>query len=335
MIWLTWRLFRAPATVALTALAAAVALLLLTGPRLAHDFLASGLTDCAAGREIEAGALTCGDLERQFLGRYPQLRLLGSGLVILPAIIGAFWGAPLLARELEHGTHRLAWVQSVTRTRWLVVKLAIVGTVAVTVTAVLSLTFTWWSAPSDQLGSRIVPGTFAQRGVAPIAYAAFAFVLGVAVGAVIRRTLPAMAATLAGFLAIRQGIELWVRPHLLDPVELKYSTFTFYGDDPPALQAAERGWVFSTQTVDNTGQVLSSGGTIRDEAAAELCGIPTANPTKAQLDACGEKLGLDNVVTVLPADRFWALQGWEAATFVALALAVGAFCFWWVRHRVA
>ncbi len=335
MIWLTWRQFRVPATVALAALAAAVVLLLLTGPRLADDFSASGLADCAVGQEIDIGELTCSDLENQFLGRYPQLRFLGSALVALPALIGSFWGAPLLARELENGTHRLAWVQSVTRSRWLAVKLAVIGAVAVVVTAVLSLVFTWWSAPSDRLGSRIAPGPFAQRGVAPIAYAAFAFVLGVAVGAVVRRTVPAMAAALVGFVLVRQGVQLWVRPRLLDEVELRYSTFTFYGDDPPALKAAEGGWMLSTRTVDHAGQVLSSGGVIRDDAAARLCGLATASPTKEQLDACGEKLGLENVVSVLPADRFWALQAWETAMFVVLAIAVTGFCFWWVRRRIS
>jgi len=39
-----------------------------------------------------------------------------------PALLGIFWGAPLIARELETGTCRLAWNQSVTRTRWLTVK---------------------------------------------------------------------------------------------------------------------------------------------------------------------------------------------------------------------
>ena len=41
----------------------------------------------------------------------------------MPALIGAFWGAPLITREFEAGTFRLAWNQSVTRARWLAIKL--------------------------------------------------------------------------------------------------------------------------------------------------------------------------------------------------------------------
>src|SRR5262245_28903805 len=192
MIWLNWRQFRTPALVAAAALVVALAVLGLTGSRLAHDYTALGLSDCAAGHEAQVGTLSCGDLERKFLGYYPALRLLGPLLLVVPALIGAFWGAPLIARELEVGTQRLAWVQSVTRTRWLGVKVAVIGAVGVGLTALLSLAITWWSGPFDRLNGRMSPEQFAQRGLVPLAYAAFAFALGTAVGAVIHRTLPAM-----------------------------------------------------------------------------------------------------------------------------------------------
>lgn len=133
---------------------------------------------------------------------YRSLQLLGTALVGVPAFIGAFWGAPLVARELEAGTHRLAWTQSVTRRRWLATKLAIAGAIAVVVSGVFSLLFTWWSLPFDRLGNRIGTANFGQRGIAPIAYALFALVLGTLLGTVIRRTQPAMAATLAGFFVV-------------------------------------------------------------------------------------------------------------------------------------
>ncbi len=273
MIWLTWRQFRTPALVATAALVAALAVLAITGPRLAHDYSASGLGDCAAGRELDVGTLTCGDLESQFTGRYPALRLLDALLLVLPALIGAFWGAPLVARELEAGTQRLAWVQSIPRGRWLGVKLAVIGAVGVGLTALLSLAFTWWSGPSDRLLGRMSPEAFAQRGLVPLAYAAFAFALGVAAGAVIHRTLPAMAAALGGFALVRLGVQGWVRPRLLSPLELSYPTYTFYGDEPASRMAADNGWVLSARTLDGAGHVLSSGGTVRDDVVARRCGL--------------------------------------------------------------
>ena len=77
-----------------------------------------------------------------------MLYLLGIVIILLaPAVIGLFWGAPLIARELETGTSALAWNQSVTRTRWLAVKLAVGGLAAMAVTEALSLMQAWWAAP--------------------------------------------------------------------------------------------------------------------------------------------------------------------------------------------
>ena len=70
--------------------------------------------------------------------------------LLVPALIGIFWGAPLVARELEAGTFRLAWTQSVTRTRWLAVKIALVGLASVLAAGLLSLLVTWWSSPLDR-----------------------------------------------------------------------------------------------------------------------------------------------------------------------------------------
>ena len=111
-----------------------------------------------------------------------------------------FSGAPLAARELETGTFRLAWTQGVTRTRWLAAKLAIAGIAAA---ELFSLMVNWWASPIHKAMSRynpFTPDSF-HTGVAPAGYAAFAFALGVTAGLFIRRTLPAMAVTLAVFTA--------------------------------------------------------------------------------------------------------------------------------------
>ena len=151
-----------------------------------------------------------------------------SVLVILaaPAIIGIFWGAPLIARELETGTCRLAWNQSITRTRWLAVKLTLIGVAAMAVTEALSLLQAWWAAPIGKavgLGgsaSLVSEGRFGyfvfpSHGITPLGYAAFGFALGVTAGLLIRRAIPAMAVTLAIFAAVQVATPLWIRPHLV------------------------------------------------------------------------------------------------------------------------
>src|SRR5689334_3151653 len=120
MTWLTWRQLRLPVAVVYALVGAACVWLALTGPELAR---------LARTSDDLFGALTSTD------------RLLFNGgiavLALAPALLGVFWGAPLVARELESGTYRLDWNQSATRGRWLATKLVV--TVAATAVAVRAL----------------------------------------------------------------------------------------------------------------------------------------------------------------------------------------------------
>ena len=187
---------------------------------------------------------------------YKSLRRLGTVLIGVPALIGAFWGAPLLARELETGTFRLAWTQTVTRQRWLATKLGVTSLAAVAVTATFSLIFTWWSIPLDHFGNRIGTATFGQRGIVPIAYALFALALGTLAGAILRRTLPAIAVTLVGFLTARYVFQVAVRPHLLTTVTATLPNNLFGQRDNSG--ATNGGWVLSSKTTDAAGHTVSN-----------------------------------------------------------------------------
>ncbi len=201
MTWLAWRQFRTSAVVACVALAVFAVLLALT----THG---SSALHCAVGDcPVSDGQL--GRLSHDHL-----LQFLSTLLVGLPAIIGVFWGAPLVARELESGTFRLAWTQSVTRTRWLATKIAVVGLAAAVSCGLLSLMLGWWSSAAINRG-RLGPAMFAERGLVPVGYAVFAVALAVAIGALIRRTLPAMGLALLGFVGTRMIIQFFVRAHLL------------------------------------------------------------------------------------------------------------------------
>ena len=136
MTWLTWRQFRPQAVASLAALVAFAIVLGATEPHLSSMYAGSGITSCHGQ--------ACNRLASNFLiavtGIYPVVFMLGVAAVILaPAVIGIFWGAPLIAREFETGTFRLAWTQSITRTRWLAAKIAVVGTASVAASGLLSL----------------------------------------------------------------------------------------------------------------------------------------------------------------------------------------------------
>jgi hypothetical protein len=228
MIWLTWRQFRIQVWVALGALALAAIVLGATDPHLAHVYRTGGLATCTADNCVSAQAAFFSAVKAD--STYPALYFAGIGILYLtPILIGMFWGAPLIARELEAGTLRLAWTQSVTRTRWLSVKLGLAGLAAILTAGLLSLAVTWWASPIDQadalpgqapyggLPNRFLPLIFGARDIAPLGYAAFAFAVGVTAGVLVRRTLPAMAVTLAVLAAVQIAVPVAVRAHYHAP----------------------------------------------------------------------------------------------------------------------
>src|SRR3569833_4290631 len=170
MIWLTWSQFRTQAAVAFGAIVVILAALAATGPHLVHGYEARG--------EKLLGGL--GGLDTNL---YLITVLV---LLVLPALVGMFWGAPLVTRELDAGTHRLAWTLT-TRTRWLAAKLGRIGLAATVASGLLGLAVTWWAGPIDEaiaarsgapgpgflLFPRLATEVFDSRGIVPIGYAAF------------------------------------------------------------------------------------------------------------------------------------------------------------------
>lgn len=346
MIRLSLLQFRTQAWVAIGLLLLAAVLLASTGPHLAHmyDAYAKSHTACAASGSCLQGGVDIGKVDQ-------LLELIGTALVAVPGLIGAFWGAPLISRELEHGTHRLAWTQTVSRTRWLAVKLTLVGAASVVATGLLSLMVTWWSSPIDHFAmNRFDSGLFGERNITPLGYAALAFALGVTAGELIRRTLPAMATTLAVFLGVRLAFTYLIRQHLLAPVHLTLplgSVVNGFGQansGPPSLFTGvnlPNAWVYSTSIVDSSGHGLSS--QVVATACPALLSLPPGStsgtvqlaPAADALQTCVSKLSSSyhGVVTYQPAARYWVLQWFETAIFLAAALALAALCFYAIRRR--
>jgi ABC-type transport system involved in multi-copper enzyme maturation permease subunit len=343
MIWLTWRQFRGGAVMMAAALAVLAAILSLTGPGLADDY-STGIAACTS----QSGG--CSDfVERFFDDNLIPLLAVTAVVLVLPALIGVFWGAPLIARELEAGTHRLVWNQSITRTRWLAVKLGLTGLAAMTAAGLGSLAVTWWSSPIDKAATelpRMAPLLFAARGIVPIGYAAFAFALGVTVGMLVRRTVPAMAITLAIFVAGQIAMPLLVRPHLLPPtrstIELTESNIDgFHWDESgEVLQVWSNAgpadaWVLSSHSVDPSGNAVDS---ISMSSSSGPCAPPTGTLDEGSVTACLDeiqRLGYRQEATYHPSTRFWPFQWYETGIYSALALGLAGFCFWRIRRRLS
>jgi hypothetical protein len=339
MIRLSWLQFRTQALTAAAALAAFAILLAATGPHLASRYAASAITGCHAGTCLFAANTFLSQL--QATSPYPIVYLLGIALILAaPAITGIFWGAPLIARELETGTYQLAWTQSTTRTRWLVVKLALTGLAAMAVTEALSLIYTWWADPivkatdlggSTSLfsGGRFSSLMFATHGITPLGYAAFAFTLGTTAGALIRRTVPAMAVTLAIFAAAQVAMPLGVRPHLIPPdhtVATIQSVDLDFGNLTATVVPGQPGaWILSSGAINHAGQIVSN---LPVACQAAVQGLKPASPSQ-----CLETQGFREAITYEPASRYWPLQSIETGIFLAVALALAGFCFWRLGRR--
>jgi hypothetical protein len=314
--------FRAQAVIAFCALAVAAVLLGLTGPHLAHLY---DTTVATCGTHGDCAAATS-----KFLSTYRLLQDLGNVVIAIPILVGIFWGAPIVARELETGTHRLVWTQSVTRTRWMAVKLGLVGLASMLIAGLFSLMMTWWSSPIDRVNGNQFTSVFDQRGIVPIGYAAFAFALGVTAGVLIRRTLPAMATALAGFVIVRVAVTFLAQPnfepkvHLTSPLRMTSGMgFDQTNNGPLTVIGGHPGdWVFSDRIINQAGHAVSG----------RFLGQGACLQSRSSAACIGK---LREVLVYQPASRYWAFQSYETAIFLGLAVILGAFCFWWMRGRIS
>ena len=229
MIWLTWRQHRSQILSVVIGLIVLGALFIVTGRQMREAFDTSGLAGCLdrlGEREFVpiAADSNCVELGEAFAGRFFNPRLLALvAFILLPVLLGMFVGAPVVARELEHGTHQLVWTQGASRRRWAVTKFALLAGVVVLVGGLFAACLDLWFDPLNRAtGQRFTWLIFDQQGAVPAGYAIFAFALGVLAGAVARRTLRGMGITLLVFCVVRFGVAVWIRPNLAARAERSY-----------------------------------------------------------------------------------------------------------------
>jgi hypothetical protein len=210
----------------------------------------------------------------------------------------------------------------------------------------LSLIMSWWAAPINQASQiqgstglpmgaagRLDPLVFGSQGIAPIGYAAFAVALGVVLGVLIRRTVPAMATTLAGFAAVQVAWPLLVRPHLISPATVRAPVrnlnnvgLDFNANGTLTISGSWHqagAWLLSNQTIMPNGQTFTGG-------------MNKACTAANSFNACTRWLvsqHLRQLISYQPASRFWAFQWYETAIFLVLAAALGWLCVWLINRR--
>lgn len=328
MLWVVWRQHRSQLIAAFAVLTVAAMLMIPTGIAFNGAFVDAGLASCTAADPA------CTQAASAFLDRYAGLQIVIPLLLLVPALIGLFWGAPLIAREIEQGTHRFAWRQSVPRSRWLATKVLTLGGAAAGLAAMLSLLVGWWSRPFvEAADNRFATGLFDLSGIVVVAYVLFAFAAGAAVGAVVRKTLPAMGVTLLVFGAVRAAVALWMRPRL---AAAKTIAYPMAGENP---RWGKGDWTISTVTADGSGAIIDQGVTINYGKLVGRCpDLPAPNSgvlPHEGIQACIDRIGLHVQEVYQPAERFWTFQLIEAALFLGLAAACVGLTAWIVTRRAA
>lgn len=338
MIWMTWRQFRTPALAVGALLLILLGGLALTWTEVRELASLTGYTGCQADGCRPAAEAFLRALQPGWASEFHLAAI--AALYLLPALVGIFWGAPLVARELETGTYRMVFSQSVSRGRWLTVKLAIGGGAAALGAGLLSLTLTAWARPIDGASAdRMNPLVFAARGVVPVGYAALAFVVGVTTGLLLRRTLAAMAVTLLVVVGIQVAAPFVVRPWLAQPATT-YSPLKVVAGDYGISMNPDTGkmtlhvepdlrgdWVVSSRTVTTTGAEFQG------PADMTQCG-PDAPRDRETCPRWLEKQNLRLEVVSVPGSRFWSLQWREFGVLLALTAALVLLSRWWIRRRL-
>ncbi len=325
MTWLTWRQYRAQLAVGTAVMAALCLLLVLTGLQLLSQYH-TVITQCASGINNGQNGVNCSTGGGLFTGG-PTVGFVSLILLATPVLAGLFLGAPMVAAEFEAGTTQFAWMQGITRARWLAVKAGWLLLAAAAWGAVIAGLTTWWASPTNaEHLSEFYPGRFDVLYLVPVAYAVFAMALGICAGALLRRTVPAMAVTLGGFIAARVAVTLWLRPHYLTAVTVTRSL-------PAQPRLTGSYWLISQGTRNPAGQLMAG---LQDQPApfgvpvsslpkacaglAKSAGGLTSSPTGSLTSSCRAALtGFRSFVTYQPVSRFWAFQGIETGLFVVLA----------------
>jgi ABC-type transport system involved in multi-copper enzyme maturation permease subunit len=330
MAGVTWRQHRFALVGVVTLLGVVAVFLWIVGLQVHHAY-------AAAIACHPASSPACQDLVNTFNGTGT---FLANGVILqaLPVLIGAFVGAPVLARELETGTYRYAWTQGFGRWRWTLGKLVPLAIAVTAATGAFGALLSWYYQPYFATGSQALglsetspfnTGLFDLREVAFPAWTLAAFAIGALAGMLIRRVVPAIAATLAVYAGLAFAAGLFLREHYLTP--LITTNLTVPGSTWIISQWWTKGGATLSQSTMH--QVL-------DPVMQRL--LPAVPQDQIHLYKLPTLLNAEHYLTqhgytywtrYQPGSRFWPFQWIESGWLLALSALLIAATIWLVRRR--
>ncbi|MFD4033414.1 hypothetical protein ACFWVP_23615 [Streptomyces sp. NPDC058637] len=239
----------------------------------------------------------------------------GLAVTVLPVIVSAFVAGPMIARELESGTYRVAWTQSVTPARWLAAKLAVPTVLLVAGVTVLSVVLTWarTRTTTDHTVDWFDPQVFGTTIPVVIGYTLLGIAVGALTGLLVHRTVTAISvaalatgAVMVALVTLRS--DLW---------PLRISTSTTDGPSGVPLDS----WVL------DVGRVTSNG----DRLPMDVCWPAGTAAEEARCLADRDITGM--FVDHHPASHLWPLQLVETGIVLTLAALALTLTFRMLRRR--
>ena len=329
--WVTWRQHRAALGGVAVLLGGLALYLWLAGLQMHHAY--ATVAACHP-----ASSYACRNQVINFDTAYgPTAQTVGTLLMAVSMLIGAFVGAPVLARELETGTFRYAWTLGVGRRRWTLAKLVPLAVTLATAAGVFSLLSSWYYQPLFADGNSIPlePSLFGLRGVAYAAWTLAAFAIGAVAGLLIRRVVPAIAATLAACTGLTLATGLYLRQHYMAPL-LGRNLFA-----PPASAWIISGWWTKGGTVisqSTMNQIMTT--MFRQILPAILPKNVNDNDVKFYKGTANSQVlndllhhGYTQWTSYQPGSRFWPFQWIEGGWLLVLSVLLIAATVWLVGRR--
>lgn len=321
MGWVAWRRYRATLAAVIGVLVAIATYLVIDGLRMRSVY--SAYLNCRP-----TDSAKCQFAWDSLREAYGQTGLVTIVLVLLPGLVGAFVGAPVLAREMETGTFRYTWTQGAGRMRWAVSQLVAGALGVAVVTGAFGILVAWHNQPLTDVGitARLHSTAFSTTGLAMVGWALIGDALGVFAGLVWRRVLPALATAFAAWFGLAVLTATSLRPNYLSP--LTTTSLELPVRDLPLSTWWTKGGVRVGESEINA--VLDSVGA---RAAGGEVTVPT--PRSSGVDPVQYLLqhGYQQVTSYQPDGRFWTFQWIEFGWLTAVAVLLLAASLWLLRRR--
>jgi hypothetical protein len=238
----------------------------------------------------------------------------------LPLIAAMLMSLPFI-NEIENGTYRLALTQGIARRRWMLSRVGLTSTAGVAFAAIFSIVFGWWTKPIEAVAGKLGSDYYDLHGTVPVGYSLFAIGLFLALGLLLKRTVPTIFVGFIAYLAMRVPVMIWARQNLVAPLERIVPVNSNSGSNTE--------WYLSSYFIDAAGNRVS------DQMLFEqICPPEAIDFEKSGMGDCIRQNGLSVVERYHPASHYWPLQLIETGIFVIAGLVLLAFSVWYVMRRI-